>query len=900
MSILAGDSVRALADSIREHLADGRRGEILRSGVQVAILGPPNAGKSSLLNVLARRPAAIVSSIAGTTRDVVQVPLNIAGYPVIVSDTAGLRETEDFIEKEGVLRAQQCASDADICVVMMDIQNAVLLHTHEYQGYIQSGAIVVLNKRDQLEEAAVADVLSTFEASQRDQMLVISCALGDGIDVFVDKLAATVKQTYAALASALVVDAFLLRGVAESLTGALLWLCSTARRRTFALANHADAKRGDAMRTLTFLPLANTLRGHSGAVLTIAFAPELGKEGLLFTGSADRSIKVWDPWGGAETPLPTRSSYSCVQTLTEHSGSVVCVQVMTQQKHGLVSCSLDHTVKTWYPAEGRALLLYPWFLPAQSIAQPGTNWPSTLCVRSGASDTLFVGDSGGCISVYTSSATSMDSDAVLDLQHDEPLGGQSDNRFQFRLKRKYSHFHSLGISRLQLVADNCFVVSLGFDEKAQVIDAISGVLSSTISNASGARFTSCSWDSPSQLLLLGDSTGFVQVWDIFEDKLVGKKKMVASPPLAIAGIYVLTGAAAGDFLLTGLANGMKQWLINRDVGYRNCSGHSDAIVAVAVINDDSTGSCEDADDPCGQEEGDERLVEAVGLTKTCQFFSASLDGSIRCWDSFDMKVSFGYEERQSEITCMIASKKFRKLFTGHDGGFVKVWGIHTGEFVEAPSNQKSSVTCLAWQEILLAGNVSGCVSMWEVNYEGLCRSTPFQLTLVNDKSDEVTCLAFSKGDFLAPDGQEFFVAGYFTGQIAIWSFAKRAVVRVFKAHDDAVCSLALHGCFLFSGSDDTLLRMWNVFHLTETYELGVLRPPSSASSSGSGSPIVCLDVMPLRGLVCSAASDGTLLVWDYKAFEDHNAFDAYGKIVFRAKYVPSPLEAWWCVVDKGR
>lgn len=114
--------VRVLADSIRGHLADGRRGEILRSGVQVAILGPPNAGKSSLLNVLARRPAAIVSSIAGTTRDVVQVPLNIAGYPVIVSDTAGIRETEDLVEKEGVLRAQQCASDADICVLMMDVQ----------------------------------------------------------------------------------------------------------------------------------------------------------------------------------------------------------------------------------------------------------------------------------------------------------------------------------------------------------------------------------------------------------------------------------------------------------------------------------------------------------------------------------------------------------------------------------------------------------------------------------------------------------------------------------------------------------------------------------------------------------------------------------------------------------
>ncbi|KAL4177530.1 hypothetical protein KRP22_002462 [Phytophthora ramorum] len=117
----------------------------------------------------------------------------------------------------------------------------------------------------------------------------------------------------------------------------------------------------------------------------------------------------------------------------------------------------------------------------------------------------------------------------------------------------------------------------------------------------------------------------------------------------------------------------------------------------------------------------------------------------------------------------------------------------------------------------------------------------------------------------------------------IWSFSKKAVMCSFKAHSDAVCSLTMHGCFLFSGSDDTFLRMWNMFDLSETYELGDLRPPSSPSSSGSGSPIVCLDVVPFLGLVLSGAADGTLIIWDYTAFEDENAFDAYGKIVFRAK-----------------
>lgn len=205
LSLLLLASVRDLATSIRQRLADGRKGEILRSGVQVAILGPPNAGKSSLLNVLARRPAAIVSTIAGTTRDVVQVPLNIAGYPVLVSDTAGLRASDDVIEQEGVLRAQQCAADADIRVVMMDVQNAALLHTDEYAAYLaqSDNALVVLNKSDQTTAAHVEDVVralaATYPALDRSHIHVISCAQGDGIDTLVDQLAAVVKHKYVLL-----------------------------------------------------------------------------------------------------------------------------------------------------------------------------------------------------------------------------------------------------------------------------------------------------------------------------------------------------------------------------------------------------------------------------------------------------------------------------------------------------------------------------------------------------------------------------------------------------------------------------------------------------------------------------------------------------------------------------
>jgi len=109
---------------IQDHIARGEAGERLRVGVRVALVGAPNVGKSSLLNALARRDAAIVSEIAGTTRDVIEVHLNIAGNAVILTDTAGLRDTGDTIEKEGVDRARRAAEAADLILLVCDASSA--------------------------------------------------------------------------------------------------------------------------------------------------------------------------------------------------------------------------------------------------------------------------------------------------------------------------------------------------------------------------------------------------------------------------------------------------------------------------------------------------------------------------------------------------------------------------------------------------------------------------------------------------------------------------------------------------------------------------------------------------------------------------------------------------------
>ncbi|KQT52586.1 MULTISPECIES: tRNA uridine-5-carboxymethylaminomethyl(34) synthesis GTPase MnmE [unclassified Aureimonas] len=121
-----------LIEEMDAHLASARRGEILRDGFKVVIAGPPNAGKSSLLNALAERDVAIVSDRPGTTRDLIEVRLDLGGLPVRITDTAGLRETEDEIERHGIARAEQAMAEADL-VLLLDDDRALDL-THVKQG----------------------------------------------------------------------------------------------------------------------------------------------------------------------------------------------------------------------------------------------------------------------------------------------------------------------------------------------------------------------------------------------------------------------------------------------------------------------------------------------------------------------------------------------------------------------------------------------------------------------------------------------------------------------------------------------------------------------------------------------------------------------------------------------
>ncbi|MDA7456742.1 tRNA uridine-5-carboxymethylaminomethyl(34) synthesis GTPase MnmE [Candidatus Pelagibacter ubique] len=150
--------------NIKKILDDQKVGERIREGFKIAIIGPTNAGKSSLLNHLSNRDAAIVSEIAGTTRDVIETHLNIDGYPVVVSDTAGIRDSKNEIEKKGIKLALDKAENADLKLIVIDAKNI------DFKGVLKElmdeNAILVVNKSDLLKEDL------NFEIKNHEHVLI--------------------------------------------------------------------------------------------------------------------------------------------------------------------------------------------------------------------------------------------------------------------------------------------------------------------------------------------------------------------------------------------------------------------------------------------------------------------------------------------------------------------------------------------------------------------------------------------------------------------------------------------------------------------------------------------------------------------------------------------------------
>lgn len=185
----AAPEIATLVAAMDAHLADHGRGERVRDGYRIAILGAPNAGKSSLLNALARREAAIVSDTPGTTRDVVEVRLVLAGFPVWIADTAGLREASDAVESEGVRRALARALDADLRLAVVEAGATTL--TPELASLVVGGDVLIVSKSD-LDTRSADAVVGALADSLEIAPLHVSTKTGEGVDALIAQISARV------------------------------------------------------------------------------------------------------------------------------------------------------------------------------------------------------------------------------------------------------------------------------------------------------------------------------------------------------------------------------------------------------------------------------------------------------------------------------------------------------------------------------------------------------------------------------------------------------------------------------------------------------------------------------------------------------------------------------------
>ena len=176
-----------VSKEINKILEDEKVGERIREGFKIAIVGPTNAGKSSLLNYLSKRDVAIVSEIAGTTRDVIETHLNLDGYPVVLSDTAGIRDSKDEIEKKGIKLALKRAEEADLRLVVIEPKN--LDFTGFLKDLFDENSILVINKSDLLQK-------NLDEQIKKLEHVLISIIKNSNLDILIDKIKNKLKNKF--------------------------------------------------------------------------------------------------------------------------------------------------------------------------------------------------------------------------------------------------------------------------------------------------------------------------------------------------------------------------------------------------------------------------------------------------------------------------------------------------------------------------------------------------------------------------------------------------------------------------------------------------------------------------------------------------------------------------------
>eukprot|EP00163_Fabomonas_tropica_P009523 TRINITY_DN19344_c0_g1_i1.p1 TRINITY_DN19344_c0_g1~~TRINITY_DN19344_c0_g1_i1.p1 ORF type:complete len:713 (+),score=78.61 TRINITY_DN19344_c0_g1_i1:208-2346(+) len=497
--------------------------------------------------------------------------------------------------------------------------------------------------------------------------------------------------------------------------------------------------------------------GHKGSVTAIRHVPD--PFNLLFTGSADRTIKVWDPWVKIKD-----KERRCLQTLLGHGGTVTGVEYELVALHDetsrlyLMTSSTDGTIRVWTTEEGRELMLQPMLACIQTLTLG--SWISSIMYS--PNEHL---PSDGHLSAVTASG------------HLFVFSQQRGKEFTLtqHLKRRP---HQAGITTVHYSRKDDYWFTLAHDLLVKVYDGQSGSEFFRFTARHGVKFAGVAWNSVARELYVVDEAGWIYVWNTYEEKLLYSAKLRTTP---LGKVYLLKSDP--NQMIIGNETELIFARVTRQHVWLQYKGHQGAILGIHV-----------------QERGgkiDHRL------------YSGSIDDTVRCWIPLDLAVDRVWSSFEAEMSAFHFIPSMKTFVTGHDDGSVLMWNHDSGTAVIMEGHE-NAVTCMAisntrGHEFLITGGYEGWLGVWDIHRVYAGGSILIQMFAAHET--EIMSLA-------THNSKEYIFSGDNEGLIKVWHMEHHDLITELQGHTEPVNSMCLDANFLFSGSDDGSVRMWDVHALS--------------------------------------------------------------------------------------
>lgn len=571
---------------------------------------------------------------------------------------------------------------------------------------------------------------------------------------------------------------------------------------------------------------ARVLNEHKGTIRCMIFVESLCS-GVMFTGSADRCIRMWD----LSDP---RTSITCVHSLYGHSGTVLAIDFGSEI---LLSSSTDGLLCVWRDQSPAKLLRFPPYSIRQRIsphsgsAGPGLHrtpketWFLSISIREGEAPSIFAGDSEGYVHIYRP-------ESAQD-------GETRDQIFLLACKMK---IHELGVSRIMTVPMESFLFTLSYDQKFKTLDSLSCQVIFEESNQCNVIFNGLAWDSACQDVIVADDKGNIGFYNLYMESCVVWRNLTKDQ------IIQIHYEPSTHRLLLLSPHVLRVVHVVRGVKFSELNEHTGPVVAMAS-----------------------RPTPQGGL-----LYTAAMDNTIRMWDTDALECIKVLREKKNEITAMVYLPRANVIITGHENRDLKMWSVDSQQdaYLRTVSGQPvhdntiSALICAASAgddasqkamgtsgdlttvgfETLIAGSYDRKLSFWKVTVtsDGTAMAKFERVFQPHEEiDDEILAICYSS------TAQAVFTGGN-RGIIRKWAFwGVRQLEDEYKGHEDAVISFAVDGNILYSGSADCTVRIWET---ASGYELKVVQVHSV--------PVQALLVLPETGFVASCAFDGRVVFWD--------------------------------------